>query len=72
MYSHIMTHLQDNSVLSNVQHGFRHKHSCDTQLRLYIDDFARTVNEGRQIDVIASDFSNAFDNSIPYKQLIHI
>ena len=46
MYSHIMIHLQNNSILSSVQHGFRHKHSCDTQLIETVDDFARTLNEG--------------------------
>ena len=70
MYSHIMTHLQNNSILSSVQHGFRHKYSCDTQSIETVDDLARALNEGGQIDVIALDFSKAFDR-VPHKQLLH-
>ena len=46
------------------------KHSCDTQLIETMDDFARTLNEGGQTDVIAMDFSKAFDR-VPHKWLIH-
>ena len=67
LYSHIMTHLQNNSVLCNAQHGFRRKHSCETQLIEVVDDFARTLNEGGQADVIALDFSKAFDR-VPHAQ----
>ena len=74
MYSHIMTHLQNNNILSSVQHGFRNKHSCDTQLISQlietVDDFARALNEGRQIDVIALDLSKAFDR-VPHKRLLY-
>jgi len=69
LYSHIMSHLQHNNVLCNVQHGFRHKHSCETQLIETVDDFARTLNEGGQTDVIALDFSKAFDR-VPHKRLL--
>ena len=65
-----MTHLQNNNVLSSVQHEFRHKHSCDTQLIETVDDFARALNEGRQIDVIGLEFSKAFDR-VPHKRLLH-
>jgi len=47
-----MTHLQSNSVLCDVQHRFQRKHSCETQLIETVDDFARTLNEGGQTDVI--------------------
>ena len=70
MYSHILTHLQNNNILSSVQHGFRHKHSCDNQLIETVDDFARALNEGGQIEVIALDFSEAFDR-VPHKQLLY-
>ena len=70
MYSHIMTHLQNNNILSSVQHGFRNKHSCDTQLIETVDDFARALNEGSQIDVIALDLSKAFDR-VPHKRFLY-
>ena len=65
-----LTHLQLNSVLCNAQHEFRRKHSCETQLIETIDNFASTLNKGGQTDIIALDFSNAFDR-VPHKQLIH-
>ena len=46
------------------------KHSCDTQLIETVDDFARALNEGRQIDVIALDLSKAFDR-VPHKRLLY-
>ena len=49
LYSCIMNHLQNNNVLCNVQHGFRHKHSCETQLIEAVDEFARTFNDGGQL-----------------------
>jgi len=52
LYSHIMNHLQNNNVLCNVQHGFRHKHSCETQLIEAVDEFARTLNDGGQTDMM--------------------
>ena len=57
-------------MLSNVQHGFRHKHSCETQLIEAVDEFARTLNDGGQTDVIALDFSKAFDR-VPHRRLLH-
>ena len=70
MYSHIMTHLQNNNILSSMQHGFRNKHSCDTQLIETVDNFARALNEGSQIDVIALDLSKVFDR-VPHKRLLY-
>ena len=70
MHSHIMTHLQNNNILSSAQHGFRNKHSCNTQLIETVDDFARALNEGSQIDVIALDLSKAFDR-VPHKRLLY-
>ena len=43
------------------------KHSCDTQLIETVDDFARALNEGGQIDVIAS---KAFDRVL-HKRLLY-
>jgi len=35
-----------------------------------VDEFARTLNDGGQTDVIALNFSKAFDR-VPYRQLLH-
>ena len=43
----IMDHLERHSVLSDHQHGFRKRRSCETQL---IHDLAKCLNDGGQID----------------------
>ena len=50
IYSHIMTHLQNNNILCPQQHGFRHGRSCETQLIETIDDLGRSLNDsGKQM-----------------------
>ena len=61
LYSKIMSHLNDNNILSEFQHGFREKRSCESQLLLTVNDFAQGLNLGEQIDSILLDFSKAFD-----------
>ena len=39
-------------------------------LKVRIDDFERSLNDSKQTDVIALDFSNAFDK-VPHQQLIY-
>eukprot|EP00111_Clytia_hemisphaerica_P001561 TCONS_00004441-protein len=56
-----MTHLNDNNVLSDYQHGFREKRSCMSQLLTTVNDFARNLNDKKQTDSILLDFSKAFD-----------
>ena len=60
-----MEHLEGNGLLSNLQHGFRHRKSCETQLLQFIDDLARGVCDGDQFDRAIMDFSNAFDPGSP-------
>ena len=67
--SSIYAHLEENKILSDVQHGFRKKRSCETQLIITIDDFAQIINNtGGQADVILLDFSKAFDK-VPHNRL---
>ena len=40
----IMRHLEWNNILTEVQHGFRSKHSCEAQLFLTINDLAKPGN----------------------------
>ena len=44
-----------------MQHGFREKRSCETQLILLIDELAKKMQMGKQTDLILLDFSKAFD-----------
>ena len=41
LHSNMLTHLANHKILSDAQHGFRKRRSCDTQLLLALDDFAR-------------------------------
>ena len=56
-----MDHLDDNKILNDIQHGFRQKRSCETQLITTIHDFSQTLNIKGQTDAILLDFSKAFD-----------
>ena len=59
--SNLMQHLDDCGILTDFQHGFRGKRSCETQLVLTVDDLSRALDQGKQIDCILLDFAKAFD-----------
>ena len=59
--SNMMSHLDKNKIITDFQHGFRKRRSCDSQLILTVDDLAKTLNQGKQADCILLDFSKAFD-----------
>jgi ribonucleases P/MRP protein subunit RPP40 len=61
--------LESNSILTPRQHGFRSKHSCETQLILAIDDWAQALDSGLRTDIAIFDFSKAFD-SVPHRRLL--
>ena len=61
LHSTIITHLANHKILSDAQHGFRKRRSCDTQLLLVLNDFSRGLEDKSQTDVIFLDFAKAFD-----------
>ena len=61
VYSNIMDHLEKHSLLSDRQHAFRKKHSCETQLVTVINDLAKILDKGGQVDTFILDFEKAFD-----------
>ena len=61
LHSSIISHLDTNKILTDTQHGFRKNRSCESQLLLTINDLAKSLNEGNQIDSVLLDFSKAFD-----------
>jgi hypothetical protein len=65
--STIITHLEHNNVLSELQHGFRKKRSTDNQLILSVQDLAADLDKGQQIDAVLLDFSKAFDK-VPHRK----
>ena len=70
IHSQVMDHFDRHSILSNSQHGFRSRRSCETQLAITIDTIARTLDEGGQVDIVLLDFAKAFDK-IPHQRLLH-
>ena len=52
---------QRNNILYPLQHGFRQKHSCETQLIEFVHDIEFNMQEGIQNDVAVMDFAKAFD-----------
>ena len=49
------------NLLYDLQHGFRSKRSCETQLVTLIEDLMRNSLAGNQTDLVLLDFSKAFD-----------
>ncbi|XP_072178279.1 uncharacterized protein [Diadema setosum] len=62
--------LDIHTILSDVQHGFRKKRPCTSQLTLAIHDLAKGIDNREQIDVILLDFSKAFDK-VPHSRLLY-
>ena len=67
--SHLGKHLNSHDLLYDLQHGFREKRSCETQLTMLVQDLARNVSKGKQTDLILLDFSKAFDKVNHFKLL---
>ena len=53
--------LANSIILFELQHGFREKRSCETQLVMLVDDIAKNMQMWKQTDLILLDFSKAFD-----------
>ena len=67
--SQLMNHLSEHNILSDNQHAFRKRRSCESQLVLTVNDLAKNLDTNTSTDVLALDFSKAFD-VIPHKRLI--
>ena len=63
IHSHLMKFFEDQNILTDYQHGFRKKRSCESQLITTIQDLASGIDSSTQIDAILLDFSKAFDMS---------
>ena len=50
-----MAHLDEHKLLSDRQHALRKKHSCETQLITVIDDWAKILDKGGQVDTFILD-----------------
>ena len=65
-----MSHFSENKILTPVQHGFRSKHSCESQLLITTDEFIQNFEGKTQTDVVVLDFSKAID-VVPHQRLLH-
>ena len=68
--SNLVRHLDKNSILYELQHGFRTKRSGETQLTMLLEELHRNQLEGKQTDLILLDFSKVFDK-VNHEKLIH-
>ena len=59
--SNLTAHLNKHNILYDLQHGFRQKRSCETQLLQLVEDLGRQLIAGKRIDLVLLDFSKAFD-----------
>ena len=53
-------HLDDHKLLSDRQHAFRKRHSCETQLVTVINDWAKILDKDGQVDTFILDFEKTF------------
>ena len=65
-----MNHLENNKILYELQHGFRHNRSRETQLLSFIQELSETDSKNIQIDLIIMDFAKAFDE-VPHRRLLY-
>ena len=59
--SEVFKHMNTHDLPYDLQHGFREKRSCETQLAILVEDLARNLSARKQTDLILLDFSKAFD-----------
>ena len=59
--SSLSSHFNSHNILFDLQHGFRERRSCETQLIELTDFLVNNLSKGNQTDLILLDFSKAFD-----------
>jgi len=68
----LLGHLDACNILLDNQFAFRSHHSCESQLLITTDDFAKAthINNRQQIDIGILDFAKAFDK-VSRLRLLH-
>ena len=61
--------LEEHISLSQLQHEFRPRHSCLTQLLETVHQWAATLDKGKSIHAVFLDFAKAFE-SVPHQRLL--
>ena len=65
----IMSHLIENGLIKDSQHGFMTGRSCTTNLITFLDKLTEIVDRGRAADIFYLDFAKAFDK-VPKARLL--
>ena len=65
----IMSHLKENNMLSDQQHGFSRGRSCCTRLLEVINDWSESSDRGHPLEAIYLDYRKAFE-SVPHHRLL--
>ncbi|VDI34092.1 blast:Probable RNA-directed DNA polymerase from transposon BS [Mytilus galloprovincialis] len=68
--SNMMKHLETNKILYELQHGFRSKRSCESQVISLVHQLAQNNDKNIQTDLVIMDFAKAFDK-VPHKRLLY-
>ena len=67
---HLSSFLTVEKLLSPIQHGFRPRKSCLTNLICFLEEITSKLDEGTPVKVCYLDFSKAFD-SVNHSMLLH-
>ena len=67
--SNLIKHLANSNILFELQHGFREKRSCETQMVTLVDEMSKNMQLGKQTDLILLDFNKVFDK-VAHEKLI--
>ncbi|MCG8048091.1 MAG: hypothetical protein JAY66_20795 [Candidatus Thiodiazotropha taylori] len=70
--TNVVSHMDKHNLLYDLQHGFRSKRSCETQLVTLLEDLMRNSTAGSQTDLVLLDFSKAFDKVSHQKLLLKL
>ena len=67
--SNVLKHLDKYKILTDCQHSFRARRSCETQLLILAQELVEGLDRNQQHDLIILDFSKAFDR-VPHERLL--
>ena len=67
--SNLWVHYKAHNIINPFQHGFQAALSCETQLIEAAEDWARSIEAKKQVDLALLDFSKAFDK-VPHQRLL--
>ena len=70
--TNVVSHMDKNNLLYDLQYGFRSKRSCETQLVTLIEDLMSNCTARSQTDLVLLDLSKAFDKVRHQKLLLKL